>query len=265
MNLYGFVVPGADGTSVDLWDRHGEVVLVVALPSRPEPSPRAEGLQRLADTFRAQGFTVLGVPLAGGPRDGAGYGVTFPVLAPQDPDSPLLSWLVAGAPMDSGVGVLPAFTRFLVGRDGTVVARFPADGDAKDLIAAVQAQLARPVPPTPERPAPPVPTDPQPDQVLTPAGLPAVLEPAPVGADGREILEAELVVEEDDEVDTPVAATRDGEPVDERLARLEQQVAAERLEADLAEPAPPESTGRDLQDLSDDLRDLEIDAQLRQE
>lgn len=123
----------------------------------------------------------------------------------------------------------------------------------------MQHALAQPVPPTPERPAPAPELAAAPDQGDPRAPLPAVLDPAPVGPDGREILEAELVPD-----DAPADGGSDG-TVDERLARLEEQVAADRLEAELAHPAADPSTGEDLQDLSDDLRDLEIDAELRRE
>ncbi|MFN8124953.1 MAG: hypothetical protein U0R64_00355 [Candidatus Nanopelagicales bacterium] len=251
MNLYGFTVVGPSGEPFELWDLHGRVVLIATLPTAAEPSPRAEGLDRLATMFGDQGLTVLGLPEATG--SGSGYGVGFPVLGPESPDGPLLSWLVSESPTAGGVGLVPTFTRFLVGRDGAVVARFPADGDPKQLIGAVQEQLAAPVPPTPPRPAPaaaePVAADPV-EPANPTAGLPAVLDPAPVGGDGGAIIDAELVDDDED-----------------RLAQLEREVATQRVAVDLAEDlaTPETSVGRDLQDLSDDLRELEIDSQLRGE
>ena len=261
-DLYQFTVTRSEGTPWSLWELHGRVVLLVALHPTPELTPQLTGVDKLQQAFEAAGLTVVGVPMTGAAGVGDGYGVSFPVTAPvaasgAAPD-PLFAWLATALP-DAYPGVA-GYTKFLIGRDGAALARFGPSADAKELIAAVQAALAAPVPEAPPRPAPPAPPAPPveapgvlPPQVAAPAATDPALLPVPAPPTPEaDIVDAELVD------DTP-AAPADFESLQ---AQVDADVVAKEFAADDDDPA---SVGADLIGLSDELRDLEIDAQLAQE
>lgn len=190
---------------------------------------------------------------------GDGYGVSFPVTAPlaasgTHPD-PLFAWLTVALP-DAYPGVA-GYTKFLIGRDGAALARFGPSADAKELIAAVQAALAAPVPEAPPRPAPPAPPDEAPGVLPPQVAAPAATDPALLPVPAPPTPEADIVDAE--LVDDAPAAPADFESLQ---AQVDADVLAKELAADDDDPT---SVGADLIGLSDELRDLEIDAQLAQE
>jgi glutathione peroxidase len=168
-----------DGTSETLADFNGQVVLVVNVASKCGLTPQYEGLQKLQDQKQGDGFTVLGFPANnfGGQEPGTDseiaefcstqYDVSFPVMSKisvvGDDQHPLYAALTSAVPNADGKaemreglrghGMTPTddpdvlwnFEKFLVGRDGNVVARFaPAVApDAPELLAAVDSALAR--------------------------------------------------------------------------------------------------------------------------
>lgn len=258
-DLYQFTVTKPEGSPWSLWELHGRVVLLVALHPTPELTPQLSGVDKLQQAFESAGLTVVGIPMTGTASVGDGYGVSFPVTAPlaasgTDPD-PLFEWLATALP-DANSHVA-GYTKFLIGRDGAALARFGPSADAKELIAAVQAALAAPVPEAPPRPAPPAPPVEAPGvlppQVAAPAATDPALLPVPAPPTPEaDIVDAELVD------DTPAA------PAD--FESLQAQVDADVLATELAaDDDDPTSVGADLIGLSDELRDLEIDAQLAQE
>ena len=137
--FYALTVPALDGTPLNLSRFSGQVTLVVNVASECGFTPQYAGLQALHDEYRAAGFSVLGVPSNdfGAQEPGSAeeirsfcdrhYGVTFPLLAKsvtkRGPDqSPV--WRRLGES-----GHLPAwnFYKFLVGRNGQVLAVFPTN------------------------------------------------------------------------------------------------------------------------------------------
>ena len=150
---------GLDGGALSKEAIAGRVVLFVNVASKCGLTPQYAGLQALYERFRERGFLVVGTPcnqfLGQEPGDAAqiaefctlNFGVTFPLLAKQEVNgagrSPLYQWLV-GSPAGGGRDIAWNFEKFLVGRDGAVVARFDPDvgpGDA-GLVAAVERALA---------------------------------------------------------------------------------------------------------------------------
>jgi glutathione peroxidase len=130
-----------DGAPLDKAVLDGKVVLFVNVASKCGFTPQYEGLQALHDTYAARGFTVVGVPCNqfGGQEPGSAqeiasfcqenYGVRFPMLEKQKVNgkerSPLYDWLV-DSPAGEGKKIGWNFEKFLVGRDGTVLARWPS-------------------------------------------------------------------------------------------------------------------------------------------
>ncbi len=119
----------------------GRVVLVVNVASECGYTPQYAGLQALHEELEPEGFSVLGLPCNqfGGQEPGTAdqilgfcqqrYGVSFPLgvkIEVNGPDRhPLYAWLtdpVNGHPGD----IAWNFEKFLIGRDGRVIARYPA-------------------------------------------------------------------------------------------------------------------------------------------
>jgi glutathione peroxidase len=146
-----------DGEDRDLGDYVGEVVLVVNTASECGFTPQYEGLQQLFTTYADRGFTVLGFPCdqfgnqePGSEDEIAGfcernYGVSFPMFAKIDVNGadahPLYEWL-----KDEQRGLLGGrikwnFTKFLIGRDGTPIARFAPQKEPAELADDIEAAL----------------------------------------------------------------------------------------------------------------------------
>ena len=140
----------------------GDVVLVVNTASKCGFTPQYAGLEELYAAHKDEGFVVLGFPCnqfgsqEPGSEDEIGefcqvnYGVSFPMFAKVDvngdDEHPLYGWL-----KDSKSGLLGGrikwnFTKFLIGRDGTVIERYAPQTKPEDLEKDVVAALAAPRP-----------------------------------------------------------------------------------------------------------------------
>ncbi|MFT3978618.1 MAG: glutathione peroxidase [Sphingomonas bacterium] len=166
------------GEDSSLGAYQGKVLLVVNVASKCGLTPQYEGLEALYSKYRDQGFAVLGFPA----NDFAGqepgtdaeissfcttnFGVDFPMfekLVATGPDKhPLYAALTEAAPTAQndgpfrerlkGFGMTPNpapellwnFEKFLIGRDGEVVARFAPDTAPTDpvLVEAIEKALA---------------------------------------------------------------------------------------------------------------------------
>ncbi|MBE8473803.1 glutathione peroxidase [Streptomyces justiciae] len=150
------------GGAADLSQYAGQAVLIVNVASKCGLTPQYTGLENLQKSYADQGFTVLGVPCNQfmGQEPGsaeeiaefcsATYGVTFPMTEKVEVNGEgrhaLYERLVDFADGDGHTGDIRwNFEKFLIGRDGTVVARFSpqTEPEAAELVAAVEAQLAR--------------------------------------------------------------------------------------------------------------------------
>ncbi|MFD7283232.1 glutathione peroxidase [Streptomyces sp. NPDC059862] len=148
------------GGSAGLSQYAGKAVLVVNVASKCGLTPQYTGLEKLQEQYADRGFTVLGVPCNQflGQEPGtaeeiaefcsATYGVTFPmtekVEVNGDGRHPLYDRLVGFADAEGHSGDIRwNFEKFLIGRDGTVVARFSpqTEPEAAEVVAAVEAQL----------------------------------------------------------------------------------------------------------------------------
>lgn len=169
-----------DGAADTLANHAGNVLLVVNVASKCGLTPQYEGLEKLYDSRKDEGFEVLGFPANdfGAQEPGTNdeiaqfcsvnYGVSFPLFdkAPvSGPDKqPLYAALTEAVPTKQGdvagmkerfrgYGMTPNddpevlwnFEKFLIARDGSVAGRFaPATApDDPVLIAAIEAELAK--------------------------------------------------------------------------------------------------------------------------
>ncbi|MGW1783415.1 glutathione peroxidase [Streptomyces sp. NPDC002143] len=149
------------GGSAELSQYAGQAVLVVNVASKCGLTPQYTGLEKLQEQYAAQGFTVLGVPcnqfLGQEPGSAeeiaefcsATYGVSFPLTEKIEVNGadrhPLYERLVGFTDGEGHEGDIRwNFEKFLIGRDGSVVARFSpqTEPEAAELVAAIEAQLA---------------------------------------------------------------------------------------------------------------------------
>ena len=161
MALPDVTIDRLQGGQLDTSELDGKAVLVVNVASRCGLTPQYEGLERLHERFKNRGFTVLGVPCNqfGAQEPGSSeeiatfcsstYGVSFPMTEKVDVNGPgrhpLYEWLEATADEKGEAGdVQWNFEKFLVGNDGSVVARFSplADPESDEVVGAIEKALA---------------------------------------------------------------------------------------------------------------------------
>jgi glutathione peroxidase len=141
MNVHDFTVTTADGGAKSLGDYAGRTLLVVNTASKCGLTPQYAGLEQLNRELGPRGLQVLGFPCNqfGGQEPGTDeeiqdfcsvqYDVTFRVFAKVDvngPDAaPLYAYLRSEQPGDADADDIRwNFTKFLVGKDGTVLRRY---------------------------------------------------------------------------------------------------------------------------------------------
>ena len=148
-----------DGGELNLTDFNGPL-LIVNVASKCGLTPQYTALEKLAEDYRDQGLTVLGAPCnqfmgqePGSPEEiaefcSATYGVTFPLTGKLNVNGedahPLFAELTKTPDADGKAGDVEwNFEKFLVSKDGEVLARFrPATvPDAPEIIDAVEKAL----------------------------------------------------------------------------------------------------------------------------
>ncbi|MER6731141.1 glutathione peroxidase [Streptomyces puniciscabiei] len=159
-NVLNVEIGALQGGPADLAQYAGKAVLVVNVASKCGLTPQYTGLEKLQERYAARGFTVLGVPCNQflGQEPGtaeeiaefcsATYGVTFPLTEKVEVNGegrhPLYERLVGFADAEGHSGDIRwNFEKFLIGRDGAVVARFSpqTEPEADAVVAAIEAQL----------------------------------------------------------------------------------------------------------------------------
>ncbi|VVD33647.1 glutathione peroxidase [Paraburkholderia dioscoreae] len=177
--IYDIPVNTIDGVPANLAQYRGKVLLVVNVASKCGLTPQYTGLESLYQDKRAAGLEVLGFPANNfkGQEPGSdeeiksfcstSYDVHFPLFSKisvtGEDKHPLYAALTEAQPSAIGDGpfrerlkgygiesgdpveVLWNFEKFLLNRNGDVVARFAPDVAADDprLVAAIDAELAK--------------------------------------------------------------------------------------------------------------------------
>jgi glutathione peroxidase len=156
MTIFDVDIDGLNGGSADMDRYRGNVVLVVNVASKCGATPQYTGLQALYDEYADRGLVVLGVPcnqFAGQEPGSAAeieefcqvnYGVTFPLTEKVEVNGPGRHPLYK-ALIGDGEDISWNFSKFVVGPDGAVAARFDTRVDPQDgeLVAAVEKLLPR--------------------------------------------------------------------------------------------------------------------------
>lgn len=160
MTLHDIPLRTLTGEPTSLADYDGRAVLLVNVASKCGLTPQYAGLERLQNTYGDRGFTVLGVPCNqfAGQEPGSAeeiqtfcsttYGVSFPLLEKIEVNGegrhPLYTRLTALADEDGEAGdVQWNFEKFLLDREGNVVARFRPRTAPDDpaVVAAIEKLL----------------------------------------------------------------------------------------------------------------------------
>ncbi len=163
MNIYDFSVIAQDGSEIALSEYKGKVLLVVNTATGCGFTPQYDELQDIYDAYRDKGLEILDFPCNQFGEQAPGndeeihsfctgrYGITFPQFAKVDVNGenaiPLFKWLTENTKFE-GFGMSPMavmlsgvvkkmdkdyknngnikwnFTKFLIDRNGEIVARF---------------------------------------------------------------------------------------------------------------------------------------------
>ncbi len=159
-NAHAFTLPRLDGSEESLASYADQVLLIVNVASACGLTPQYQGLQELYERYRERGLTVLGFPCNqfAGQEPGTAeeirsfcdtqFGVTFPLFAKLEVNGagrhPLYAWLTEQPTAPEGPGdVKWNFGKFLVGKDGALLARFEptTEPSAPELIEQIEAAL----------------------------------------------------------------------------------------------------------------------------
>ena len=180
MSYFGYTVTKQDGTRQSLGEYEGKVLLVVNTATGCGFTPQYDDLERMYSTYREQGFEILDFPCNqfAGQAPGTDeeihgfctlkFGTEFPQFKKIDVNGenadPLFAALAAEKPFEGfGKGlkakaldkfakanakkfgdatyVMWNFTKFLIDREGRLVARFEPTADMADVEKAVTALL----------------------------------------------------------------------------------------------------------------------------
>ena len=156
ISVSNVTVTTPDGNSKSLGDYAGQVLLIVNVASRCGFTKQYAGLQALQDNYGSKGLTVLGFPCNdfGGQEPGTldeiksfcstTYGASFELFDKVHAMGSTTEPFTTLNRMDPAGDVAWNFEKFLVGRDGTVIARFksgvaPDDGALKNAIESALA------------------------------------------------------------------------------------------------------------------------------
>ena len=157
--IYKFEAQKINGQMVPLSQFEGQVMLIVNTASACGFTPQLDGLEKLYKSYAKQGLVVLGFPCNqfGAQEPGSNeeivefcqmnYGVSFPMMGKIDVNGPqahpLYRWLEAEAPgLLGSKSIKWNFTKFLVGRDGTVLKRYAPTDSPASLTPDIEAALA---------------------------------------------------------------------------------------------------------------------------
>ncbi len=157
-SAYDFTMKTIDGKPMPFSQYKGKVLLVVNTASMCGFTPQYEGLQQLQDAYKTKGFTVIGIPSGdfGGQEFGTAgeiktfceskFGIKFPMseksIVKGDKAAPFYRW----AATTLGDDKTPQwnFHKYLVGRDGKLIAAYPSKVTpmSPELTGAVTAAIA---------------------------------------------------------------------------------------------------------------------------
>ena len=161
-NVLGHTMKSLSGSKVELDKYEGKVLLFVNVASKCGATPQYESLEALYEKYKEDGLVVLGFPCNQFGKQEPGtseeiatfceknYGVTFPMFEKIDVNgdaaAPLYKHLTSKEAVGADAGPVKwNFEKFLVSRDGKVVARFrtPVQPDDPAVVEAIEREIAK--------------------------------------------------------------------------------------------------------------------------
>lgn len=161
-NVYDFTMDSITGAPVPLAQYKGKVVMLVNVASKCGFTPQYKGLEALYKKYEGKGLVILGFPannfMSQEPGTNAEiqtfcsrtYNVTFPMFSKisvkGSDQAPLYQFLTDKKANPSFGGDIGwNFTKFLVGRDGKIVARFDSavEPESPEVLKAIEAALGQ--------------------------------------------------------------------------------------------------------------------------
>jgi glutathione peroxidase len=157
--VYDFSAQTIDGKPRKLADYKGKVLLVVNTASKCGFTPQYKGLEALYKKYKDRGFAVLGFPSNqfGQQEPGSdgdisefcelNYGVSFPMFSKIDVNGkdahPLYKYLTSEKKGVLGTeGIKWNFTKFLVGKDGSVIDRYAPTTKPEEMEKEIERALS---------------------------------------------------------------------------------------------------------------------------
>ena len=165
-NLQGIPLKDINGKASTLGVHSGKVLLIVNVASNSPWTPQYAALEALQKKYREKGFSILGFPCndfdggePGTPEEiktfsSKTYGVTFPLyekLHVTGPEQHPLYAALTGKSSPVPGELKENFGKYLIGRDGAILKRWPAKvtPGTPEIAAAIEAALAKGRPATP--------------------------------------------------------------------------------------------------------------------
>ena len=155
-----YTLNSIDGKPAPLAQYKGKVVMIVNVASFCGFTPQYEGLEKIYEKYKDQGFVILGFPANnfGAQEPGTNeeiktfcsrkYNVSFPMYSKisvkGEDKHPLYQFLTdKQANPSTGGEIQWNFTKFLVDRDGKVIARFESKvtPESADVTSAIEKAL----------------------------------------------------------------------------------------------------------------------------
>jgi glutathione peroxidase len=156
-SIHEFTMNNIDGKPVKLDEYKGKVVLIVNVASKCGNTPQYEGLEKIYKQYSSKGFVILGFPANNfmGQEPGTDadikqfctskYNVTFPMFSKISVKGsdihPLYQFLTQNSTPPGDVRW--NFGKFLIGKDGKIIARFDPKlaPESTELTSAIEAAL----------------------------------------------------------------------------------------------------------------------------
>jgi glutathione peroxidase len=159
--IYDFTLNSIDGQPAPLSAYKGKVVMLVNVASRCGFTPQYTALEFIYEKYKDRGFVIVGIPANnfGAQEPGTNeeiktfcstkYNVKFPMMSKVSvkghDKTPLYQYLTdKSANPTTGGDIQWNFTKFLIGADGQIVARFEpkTTPDSPEVTSAIETALA---------------------------------------------------------------------------------------------------------------------------
>jgi glutathione peroxidase len=159
-DLYKIKVPAIDGISVPMSQYKGKVLVVVNTASQCGYTPQLRGLESLYKKYKSQGLEILAFPSNDFKQDPSSnieimsyaqknFQVSFPFFEKNsvagEKKQPIYKYLSENQKATLFKDVAWNFEKFLIGRNGEVIERFPSNiaPESQQMIQAIEKALAR--------------------------------------------------------------------------------------------------------------------------